>query len=146
MQPLIVGEQIRQGAADFLAPHALGIRPGDVQAAQRDQGVKAAAGGEVAAADLFGKLYYSGNGVVKDRAAAVKWFAQAAASDNSDTMLAMGQLYAAGDGVAKDPEQARQWLEKAKASGGAVQKAAEQELAKLDSKAPVRAAKVGARP
>ena len=64
-----------------------------------------------------GSLYSNGLGIVRDSAAAFRWFERAARSDHGAAQTAIGVAYAKGKGVEADYQEAREWLEKAAAKG-----------------------------
>jgi hypothetical protein len=62
-------------------------------------------------------IYYNGNGVAQDYAAARTWYERAAAAGNEIAMNNLGNIYYNGNGVSKDYDQARTWYAKAVAAG-----------------------------
>jgi TPR repeat protein len=65
------------------------------------------------AEDRLGWIYFRGNGVPQDYAAAAQWFRRAAEHGNLDAMTRLGNLYREGKGVPKDPDEGRRWINKA---------------------------------
>ena len=80
---------------------------------------KAAAGGNAAATNALGVLFYFGRGVALDYTQARSLFEKAAAAGNGAAMDNLGNLYRNGYGVEQDYTQARQWYEKGAAAGNA---------------------------
>lgn len=58
----------------------------------------------------LGMAYYLGDGVVKDRAEAMKWFELSAEKGNVLAQLELGKGYYLGDGVPQDYIEAIKWL------------------------------------
>lgn len=65
----------------------------------------------------LGAMYDSGQGGVKDPAAAIRWYRMAARSGDRSAQNNLGQMYAEGRGVARDRNLAVSWLEKAAHQG-----------------------------
>jgi TPR repeat protein len=65
----------------------------------------------------LGIMYYSGYGVPKNRAEAVKWYRKAAEQGHQYAQVSLGICYDRGTGVPKDPVQAYMWFLLAAASG-----------------------------
>jgi TPR repeat protein len=78
-----------------------------------------AAQGVAEAQTNLGLLYYNGQGVPQDYAAARQWWEKAAAQGSADAQFNLGMLYAKGLGVPQDYVMARQWYERAAAQGRA---------------------------
>lgn len=64
-----------------------------------------------------GKRYYTGTGVTKDDAEAVKCFRKAAELGDAKAQCDLGQCYLKGDGVTKDNSEAVKWYRKAAEQG-----------------------------
>jgi TPR repeat protein len=58
--------------------------------------------GDTDAQSRLGALYYNGEGVPQDYAAAAKWFRLAAEQGNPEAQNNLGMLYADGTGVTQD--------------------------------------------
>lgn len=69
---------------------------------------KAEAGDPNAQYDL-GVMYYSGEGVPKDAAEALKWFRKAADQGHAPAQFDLAHMYAKGEGVPKDEAEAYAW-------------------------------------
>ncbi|MDP5014028.1 MAG: sel1 repeat family protein [Opitutales bacterium] len=69
---------------------------------------KAEAGDPNAQSNL-GVMYYSGEGVPKDSAEALKWFRKAADQGHAPAQLHLAHMYAKGEGVPKDEAEAYAW-------------------------------------
>jgi hypothetical protein len=80
---------------------------------------KAAGAGNIAAKNLLGLIYMSGNGVPLDDNKAFALFSQTAATGNAIGELQLGYLYTAGRGVPQDKYQGLQWTVKAGEQGNA---------------------------
>jgi TPR repeat protein len=61
----------------------------------------------------LGKCYKNGVGVAKDEAEAVKWFSNAAETENVEAMRLLGDCYRSGAGGSMDSKKAIEWYEKA---------------------------------
>ncbi|GBG59435.1 hypothetical protein CBR_g38460 [Chara braunii] len=66
-----------------------------------------------------GRLYFLGEGVVKDEVTAVQWFRKAAENDHAMAQKHLGFCYETGAGVPKEPLEAKNWYERAAAQGDA---------------------------
>jgi TPR repeat protein len=75
--------------------------------------------GDARAQVKLGFYYYSGLGVPKDSAKAVKLFFQAAEKGNAIAQSNLGVAFESGDGVAKDDAEAVKWYRKAADQGDA---------------------------
>ncbi|HEY9159550.1 MAG TPA: tetratricopeptide repeat protein [Desulfomonilia bacterium] len=75
--------------------------------------------GDVDAQYDLGIRYYSGDGVEKDHAKAVKWFTMAAEQDDAQAQFNLGIMYGRGEGAGKDINTSMQWLRKAAEQGHA---------------------------
>lgn len=73
--------------------------------------------GDADAQILLGSAYYNGEGVVKNKAEAIKWFRKAAEQGNAAAQSQLGDLYANGQGVVKNELIAYQWFLLASANG-----------------------------
>ena len=80
---------------------------------------KAAAAGNVAARNLLGSAYMTGNGVPLDDNKAFALFSQTAAAGNAAGEMELGYLYLTGRGVPQDKYQGLQWTVKAAEQGNA---------------------------
>jgi len=65
----------------------------------------------------LGDMYYSGIGVKKDYAQAVKWFQKAAEQGLAEAQCSLGLCYQNGDGVEKNLQTAIMWHEKSAQQG-----------------------------
>ena len=96
------------------------FQPGDPDREYvRELKASAEQGGAQAQLDL-GLRYAHGAGVVKDEAAADKWFRKSAAQDYAGGQLQLGYSYWEGRGVLKDQAEAVRWFRKAAVQGNAV--------------------------
>ncbi len=75
--------------------------------------------GDVDAQYDLGIRYYSGDGVDKDHAKAVKWFTMAAEQDDAQAQFNLGIMFGRGEGAGKDINTSMQWLKKAAEQGHA---------------------------
>jgi TPR repeat protein len=75
--------------------------------------------GDARAQYNLGVIYSNGQGVVKNKAEAVKWFRKAAEQGNAFAQLNLGACYVKGDGVVKDAAEAVRWFRKAAEQGNA---------------------------
>ena len=66
---------------------------------------------------LLKRLGLIGEGTLKDRKEAFKWFKKAAELGNSNAMGMLGVMYYYGMGTLKDPQQAKYWIKKAYEAG-----------------------------
>src|SRR5436190_9384167 len=73
---------------------------------------KAEAGDAESEVEL-GRRYDKGEGLVKDRAEAVKWYRKAAEQNLANAQYSLGVCYAHGEGVVKDQMEAVKWYRKA---------------------------------
>ena len=64
-------------------------------------------------------MYYMGDGVEQDYAAAMEWYKKAADLGNASAMVSIGNMYWNGFGVKQDYAAALEWVEKAAALGDA---------------------------
>ena len=87
--------------------------------AKNAQEALAAEQGNANAQYNLGRRYFSGDGVVKDEAEAVKWCIKAAKQGNSEAQDSLGWCYENGVGIAKDPVEAVKWYQKAAEQGDA---------------------------
>jgi TPR repeat protein len=62
-------------------------------------------------------MYWNGEGVPKDPAAAVRWFRKAADQGVDRAQFALGLMYFGGHGVAKDRAEAMKWYRMAAEQG-----------------------------
>mgnify|MGYP005852254189 CR=1 FL=1 len=74
--------------------------------------------GHAGAEAMMGKIYYHGQGVEKDPAAAAIWLYRSARRGYGAAQLALGSLYRHGHGVAADPAKAYAWFALAELRGG----------------------------
>ena len=80
-------------------------------------------GSDVAQLKL-GDMYYDGEGVPKDLAAAARWYRKAADQGNDVAQAELGAMYYYGEGVPKDLAAATRWFRKAADQGNDVAQAA----------------------
>jgi TPR repeat protein len=76
----------------------------------------AAEGGDVDAMIYYGRLLYTGVGVLQNFTLASQWIRTAALRGSSEGMLEMGRLYRDGIGVQKDSVKAYVWFNRAAAA------------------------------
>ena len=76
--------------------------------------------GDAAAQLDLGKMYYDGDGVLKDSTEAVKWFHKAAEQGDAGAQSLLSAAYYFGDGVPKDSAEAMKWCRKAAEQGLAI--------------------------
>ena len=79
-------------------------------------------GDDIAQAGL-GYMYYNGEGVPKDLAAAARWFRKAADQGNDYAQAELGYRYYNGEGVPKDLAAAARWFRKAADQGNDIAQA-----------------------
>jgi len=77
---------------------------------------KAEKGDAIAQEDL-GFRYYTGQGVEKSQAEAIKWFSKAAKQGRASAQCRLGLMYYEGQGVKKDYAEAMKWYRKAADQG-----------------------------
>ena len=65
----------------------------------------------------MGQHYYSGTGVERDFAEAVKWWRQAAEQGYAGAQYNLGVCYEKGEGVAQDSSEAVKWFRQAAEQG-----------------------------
>lgn len=90
--------------------------------------------GDAEAQARLGDMYYNGEDVAQDYAAAAEWYLRAAGQGNATAQFHLGNMYRVGLGVHQDQAEASQWLTRAAAQGDA---AAQALLDKLDIQAKV---------
>ena len=73
--------------------------------------------GDATAQYNLGICYYNGDGVVVDKAEAVKWLRKAAEKGHLQAQTLIGAFYFQGDGVAVDKAEAIKWFRKAAVQG-----------------------------
>ena len=78
---------------------------------------KAADKGNAAAQSALAALYYNGEGVEEDEAAAALWYSRAAEHGRTDAQFALGEMFEAGEGVKRDYKKAAFWYKKAADKG-----------------------------
>lgn len=78
---------------------------------------KAADKGNAAAQSALAALYYNGEGVEEDEAAAALWYSRAAEHGVTDAQFALGEMFEAGEGVKRDAKKAAFWYKKAADKG-----------------------------
>ena len=78
---------------------------------------QAAEQGSDVAQFALGDMYYNGEGVAKDLAAAARWYRKAADQGNDSAQFALGDMYYYGEGVANDLVAAARWYRKAADQG-----------------------------
>ena len=66
--------------------------------------------GDATAQYNLGICYYNGDGVVVDKAEAIKWFRKAAVQGYPQAQSILGSCYFKGDGVAEDQAEAVKWF------------------------------------
>ncbi|MBO4534638.1 MAG: sel1 repeat family protein, partial [Clostridia bacterium] len=71
-----------------------------------EKNIEAAQAGDAEAQINIGNCYYSGKGVAKDRAEAVRWYTLAADQGNALAINYLGKCYELGHGVEKNIKQA----------------------------------------
>lgn len=76
----------------------------------------------------LGAMHAAGDGVRRDDALAVRWYALAARRGDAHSQYDLGFMLLLGEGVAADREEARRWLERAAANGHASAAALLQDL------------------
>jgi hypothetical protein len=75
--------------------------------------------GDARAQSLLGLLYYRGQGVEQDFAAAATWFRKAADQDDAPAQFHLGVMFSKGEGVPQDKAQAMKWFHSAADLGDA---------------------------
>ena len=75
--------------------------------------------GSASAQNNLGLMYYNGQGVAQDYAAAAGWYRKAADQGNADAQYNLGNKYANGQGVPQDYVQAHKWFNLSATSGDA---------------------------
>jgi hypothetical protein len=75
--------------------------------------------GDARAQSMLGLLYYHGQGVQQDFAAAATWFRKAADQDDAPAQSHLGVMYFEGQGVPQDKAQAVKWFRRAADLGDA---------------------------
>ena len=75
--------------------------------------------GSASAQNNLGLMYYNGQGVAQDYAAAAGWYRKAADQGNAGAQSNLGVMYVAGQGVTQDYVQAHKWFNLSAASGNA---------------------------
>jgi uncharacterized protein len=75
--------------------------------------------GDARAQSLLGLIYYHGQGVQKDFAAAATWFRKAADQDDATAQSHLGLMFFQGQGVLQDRTQAVEWFRRAANQGDA---------------------------
>ena len=60
-----------------------------------------------------GRAFLLGEGIEKNKGAAVKWLRQAARLGSSDAHVYLGLMLVYGDGVEENPAEAAKWFRKA---------------------------------
>ena len=79
---------------------------------------KAAEQGNAFGALLLGKCYYTGQGLTKDYAEAIRWFTKAEEiGELAEARLFLGICHYNGEGVEKNAQEAEKWLQLAKEGG-----------------------------
>jgi hypothetical protein len=76
-----------------------------------------AASGDAVAQHRIGVMYVLGQGVEKDSAKAVEWYAKAAEQGQAESQHGLGLRLLWGDGADKDPQKAAAWLSAAANQG-----------------------------
>ena len=71
---------------------------------------KLAGQGDAESQSRLGYMYYQGQGVPQDYAAALKWYRLAAAQGYARAQYSLGYMYANREGVPQDHVQAHKWL------------------------------------
>jgi uncharacterized protein len=75
--------------------------------------------GNAPAQQVLGAIYYKGEGVPKDFAAAASWYCKAAEQGIADAQAQLGFMYGLGLGVPEDQAAAAVWIRKAADQGDA---------------------------
>jgi hypothetical protein len=78
-----------------------------------------AAEGDARAQSILGLLYYHGQGVQQDFAAAATWLRMAADQDDATAQAHLGVIFFEGQGVPQDKTQAMKWFRRAADQGDA---------------------------
>jgi uncharacterized protein len=65
----------------------------------------------------LGDMYLEGEGVLRDRTEAFRWFGKAAEQGHTGAQIELAYMYAAGAGVDKNLESAYMWAESASLAG-----------------------------
>ena len=73
--------------------------------------------GDAAAQNNYGVCFLTGEGVVQNKAEAIKWFTKAAEHGDATAQLNLGASYLTGDGVAQSKVEAAKWFRKAAEQG-----------------------------
>ena len=73
--------------------------------------------GDAAAENNYGVCCLTGEGVVQNKAEAIKWFKKAAEHGDATAQLNLGASYLTGDGVAQSKVEAAKWFRKAAEQG-----------------------------
>jgi len=73
--------------------------------------------GDTAAQNNLGVCYLTGEGVIENKAEAIKWFRKAAERGDAKAQLNLGACYLTGDGVAPSKAEAALWFRKAAEQG-----------------------------
>jgi len=106
-----------QPSADEAFRHGLdAYREGDYEKARETWLPIAEAGHGVAQRNL-GVLYFLGQGVEQDHAAALQWFRRAAEQGTAESALKLAVMYVNGQGLERDLVAAYQWARIAKDQG-----------------------------
>ena len=69
--------------------------------------------GNADAQNSLGRIYYWGEGVLKDPVEGFKWYKKAADQGNASSQLSLGIMFANGEGILKDLSLAKFWIKKA---------------------------------
>ena len=98
-------------AADYEA----GLDASDVgdYATAFNEFTRAAAEGDLRAANSLGELYERGDGVERDPVRATEWYRRAAGSGNREAQYNLAGMYRSGDGVTPDAALSMQWYRRA---------------------------------
>jgi TPR repeat protein len=75
--------------------------------------------GDARAQSILGLLYYHGQGVQQDFAAAATWLRKAAEQDDADAQSHLGVMFFQGQGVLQDKTEAMKWFRRAADLGDA---------------------------
>ncbi|MEQ8231169.1 MAG: tetratricopeptide repeat protein, partial [Gammaproteobacteria bacterium] len=116
---LHVDDEPGDGVATTLAAARAALARGDAARAAalfRDL----AEAGDAEAQSHYGYMLYQGEGVARDRSAAVDWYERAARQGQRDAQYNLAVAYAFGEGVARDHERAAEWYRRAAEQGSAL--------------------------
>jgi TPR repeat protein len=108
------------GALLLLAGPTLSFAQGNATESQDIRELRAKAeSGDAEARYNLGAMYYSGEGVAKNDAEAVKWFRKAADQGDAGAQTSLALMYDNGEGVPKNDAVAVKWYRRAADQGDA---------------------------